>query len=210
MPPSESSLAVFLDLDGTLVRFDRPYAEITAATLETHLGAAPSAWVETYSEAFFAAFEALAPRPYRSGMEAVLDAAGPEADPDAMVETLQAEEHAALVVPPPVPDALSAIGAHAPLGVLTNGVPDWQRAKLDHAGLTQSVDTLVASYDAGAHKPSAAPFRAAERALRADEHLLIGDSDADVEGARAAGWRALRHTDDRPFWTRTHSLLPSA
>ena len=198
MPP----LAVFVDLDGTLVQFDRPYEALTAATLEAHLGTSSSGLVETYSEAFFAAFGALAPRPYRRGMEAVLDAAGTSADPDAMVDTLQAEEHAALTVDPAVPDALATLSANGPLGVLTNGVRDWQRAKLDHVGLAKYVDAVVDSYDAGAHKPALAPFRRAEEMLPADDHLLIGDGDSDVEGARAAGWRAFRHTDADPFWAR--------
>ena len=196
MPP----LAVFLDLDGTLVEFDRPYEAIAAAPLEAHLGTSSPALVETYSEAFFAAFEALAPQPYHRGMEAVLDAAGATADPDAMVDTLRAEEHAALTVDPAVPDALATLGENGLLGVLTNGVYDWQYAKLDHVGLTKYVDAVVASYDAGAHKPAAPPFRRAEAALPADEYLLIGDSDPDVEGARNAGWRAVRHTDADPFW----------
>jgi len=195
-----------VDLDGTLVQFDRPYETIISAALEPHLDAPPSALVDTYSEAFFAAFDALAPRPYRTGMEAVLDAADAAADPDAMVDTLRAEECAALTVDPAVPDALTTLGNEGPLGVLTNGVPDWQRAKLEHAGLAPHVDALVTSYAAGAHKPAPAPFRRAEATLPADEYLLIGDSDADVEGARAAGWRTVRHTDARPFWTR----LPTA
>ncbi|MFB6248054.1 MAG: hypothetical protein ABEL97_05745 [Salinibacter sp.] len=97
------------------------------------------ALVETYREAFFAAFDALAPRPYRRGMEAVLDAADTAADPDAMVDTLRAAEHAALTVDAAVPRALKALAADAPLGVLTNGVPGWQRAKLDHVGLDAGV-----------------------------------------------------------------------
>ena len=202
------ALAVFVDLDGTLVEFDRPYEAITGGALEAHLGTAPPALVDTYREAFFDAFDALAPRPYRTGMEAVLSAAGPgaEADPDAMVESLRAAEHAALTVDPAVPRALKALAADAPLGVLTNGVRDWQRAKLDHVGLTSHFDALVASYDAGAHKPAPAPFRRAEQALPADAHLLIGDSDTDVEGARRAGWRALRHTAARPFWSRPPTI----
>ena len=138
-------------------------------------------------------------------MEAVLDAANAPADPNAMVDTLRTEECAALAVDPAVPDALATLGDESPLGVLTNGVHDWQRAKLGHVGLATYVDTLVASYDAGAHKPAPAPFRRAEDTLTADAHLLIGDSDADVEGAQQAGWHAVRHTDGRPFWTRTPS-----
>jgi putative hydrolase of the HAD superfamily len=135
------ALAVLVDLDGTLVGFDRPYEAITEAAQEAHLGAALPALVDPYREAFFDASDALAPRPYRTGMEAVLSAAGSgaEADPDAMVESLRAAEHDALTVDPAVPRALSALAADAPLGVLTNGVRAWQRAKLDHVGLNAGV-----------------------------------------------------------------------
>jgi len=206
-----SSLAVFVDLDGTLVHLDRPYADITAATLTTHLGASSPALVETYREAFFAAFEALAPHPFRTGMEAVLNAAGPdvEATPEVMMATQHTEECAALTVDEAVPEALSALGTAGPLGVLTNGVPDWQRGKLDHVGLTPYVDAVVTSYEAGAHKPAPAPFQWAERSLRADEYLLIGDSDTDVEGAREAGWRWIRHEEPpagTPFWNQIAPL----
>lgn len=196
------SLAVFLDLDGTLVQYDRPYEAITAATLEAHLGESSPALVELYSEAFFDAFEALAPHPYRRGMKAVLDATGASADPQTMVDTLREKEHAILTVDPAVPDALETLGANGPLGVLTNGVHDWQRDKLNHVGLSDYIDAVVASYDAGAHKPAPAPFHRAEATLPANEYLMIGDNDNDIGGARATGWRSLRHTRARPFWTR--------
>jgi HAD superfamily hydrolase (TIGR01549 family) len=52
--------------------------------------------------------------------------------------------------------------------------------------------TVVTSYDVGAHKPDPEPFEAARRALGTAECVMVGDSDDDVEGARAAGMAALR------------------
>jgi putative hydrolase of the HAD superfamily len=83
-------------------------------------------------------------------------------------------------------------GSHR-LGVLTNGVPAWQRAKLDASGLAEHFDAVVVSYEAGAHKPAAAPYRLAEERLPADAYAMVGDSDDDVEGAAAAGWSARRY-----------------
>jgi len=75
------------------------------------------------------------------------------------------------------------------------------------AHLGTSSPALVASYDAGAHKPAPAPFRRAEAALPANEYLLIGDGNPDVEGARDAGWRAVRHPDADPFWARPRQVV---
>lgn len=65
---------------------------------------------------------------------------------------------------------------------------------LDESGLRPLFDAVVISSEVGIEKPDAGIFRAAERALGAApaECLHIGDSRKhDIEGARAAGWRAL-------------------
>lgn len=69
-------------------------------------------------------------------------------------------------------------------------LPDW----LGPTGLLELVDGVVTSADVGTAKPSPEVFtRALELAgVRADEALHVGDSlDNDIEGARAAGVRAV-------------------
>lgn len=69
-------------------------------------------------------------------------------------------------------------------------LPDW----LGPAGLLELVDGIVTSADARAAKPDAALFRRALEVAgaRGDEAMHVGDSvENDVEGARAAGIRAL-------------------
>lgn len=203
--------AIFFDLDGTLARLEGSHDELAAATMETHLDDASAAVVDAYQEAFLAAFRDLEPAPYRAGMAAAADAAG-VADPDldAMVATQREAEFDALAVDPAVPDSLARLDEDAALGVLTNGVDDWQRAKLAHVGLADQFDAVVTSYEAGAHKPAAEIFALAEERLPADEYAMVGDSDADVEGARAAGWVPIRYEDDDagpPFWETVGALL---
>lgn len=202
--------AICFDLDGTLVQLDRPYSAVTAAALTEHLGDSSSELVETYREAFFEAFRSLDPDPFHAGMEAVLAAADGDADPEAMVATQQAQEFEALTVDPALPDSLDSLGEDAALGVVTNGVDDWQRAKLAHVGLADHFDAVVTSYEAGAHKPDAAIFDLAEERLPADDHAMVGDSDEDVEGARAAGWVPVRYEEreDGPaFWETVGALV---
>jgi len=95
---------------------------------------------------------------------------------------------------PDVPLALRALRSHGVrLVVVSNwdcSLPQW----LERAGLAELVDGIVPSAVVGSAKPSPRIFRAAlEVAGAAPEQALhVGDSMAsDVEGARAAGVRAV-------------------
>jgi putative hydrolase of the HAD superfamily len=181
--------AVCFDLDGTLLSFERPYRDLLADAFERVAGECRDRWLDRYDEAFYDAFGRCEPDPVRRGFEAV-DA---DLDTAALVEALLDREIAACRPAPDLEAALDRLAGEYRLGVLTNGVPDWQRRKLRAHGLENRFDAVVASYEAGAHKPEPAPFRLAERRLPADGYLMVGDSDADVEGARAAGWTAHRY-----------------
>lgn len=81
-----------------------------------------------------------------------------------------------------------------PLGVVTNGDGDQQRAKLAAIGLGDVFDTVIASGEAGCAKPDPRIFHLAAAGLRLEpgQCLFIGDRwDVDVLGALAAGMRAL-------------------
>ncbi|WP_152186260.1 HAD family hydrolase [Segeticoccus rhizosphaerae] len=84
------------------------------------------------------------------------------------------------------------------LGVVTNGPADLQRAKLEHLRLTEHVDRVVISGEAGVAKPDPAIFALAIERLGGPggARWMIGDNPvADIGGARAAGIRSvwLRH-----------------
>jgi putative hydrolase of the HAD superfamily len=186
--------AIYFDLDGTLVH-TRPSIEAALAdAFQRVAGESPDEWLETYSEGFVEQFRACRPAPYRGGVEHL------RAETDfgyGVEETVGALLDAEVAATAPTPDAASTLERlgdddHA-VGVLTNGVPEWQRAKLAAAGLTEHVDAVVTAYEAGAHKPDPAPFALAERRLPADAYALVGDSDADVDGAADAGWARARY-----------------
>lgn len=89
---------------------------------------------------------------------------------------------------------MAAIKRRASLGIVSNNLLDEQQDKLRACGIDELVDVLVVSEEAGVSKPDPAIFRVALDRLRvrADETVMIGDSwAADVEGARAAGIRAI-------------------
>ena len=196
-----TDVAVWFDLDGTLLRFDRPYEAVLREAFGRRFEeAALDRAVGAYD--FLDRFGALEADPYRAAMTAAAEAAGDgaagnaetDADPSALVDALREVEYGAMRIPEGTRGTLSAIDA--PVGVLTNGLPAWQRGKLAHHGLDATFDAVVTSYEAGAHKPDPAPFDLARERLAADRHLMVGDDpEADVEGARNAGFEALHAPD---------------
>jgi putative hydrolase of the HAD superfamily len=195
---------VCFDLDGTLVRFDREYGRILTEAFDQHLADADDAAVDAYDEAFFAAFEALEADPYHSGVAAVAETLpdrGETAnlDHDELVATIREAEYAASSVPAAARDCLGELAAdpHTTLAVVTDGVGDWQRGKLDHHGLEEYFEAVVVSYDVGGHKTSGDPYDAVRDRFDADEYVMVGDDyEADVEGARSAGFVPIHYEDD--------------
>jgi putative hydrolase of the HAD superfamily len=81
------------------------------------------------------------------------------------------------------------------VGILTNGLPDTQRAKVRALGLRSLVDAIVyADEHADGGKPHVACFAAVLSALRVSpaDAVFVGDHlENDIEGARAAGMRTI-------------------
>lgn len=176
--------AIFFDLDGTLLQYEDSYDAILRSTFESTLGAAREEWIDAYNETFFEYFRACEPEPtMRAAVE--IDSCS---DPEALAETLLRREIDATRPPENARLDLDRLAETHRLGVLTNGLLAWQRAKLEAHDLAPYFDAIVASYEAGEHKPAVAPFRLAERRLAAPRYAMVGDSEADVDGARAAGW----------------------
>ncbi|MEZ3115802.1 HAD family hydrolase [Halobaculum sp. MBLA0147] len=186
--------AIWFDLDGTLLDFDS-YGVVLERACETVGldGEERTTFVQAYDEQFMTLLEELADEPYRQAARAGIDAAEAGADPAAFVDALHEAECAETHVPRATVETLAGLQASddVGVGVLTNGVTTWQRSKLAHHELDEYVDAVVVSEEAGAHKPRTAPFDlAAERLPAADRWMVGDDRDADVAGARTAGWHA--------------------
>ncbi|NBC17080.1 MAG: HAD-IA family hydrolase [Bacteroidetes bacterium] len=102
--------------------------------------------------------------------------------------------------------AFHAAADHHPVGILTNGFAEVQRAKFERfPELRERARAVIISEDVGVMKPHPRLFaHAADRADAQPEQILyVGDSyTSDVLGARQAGWqvawyRANGHTDDQ-------------
>jgi putative hydrolase of the HAD superfamily len=116
-----------------------------------------------------------------------LDALEADVDPEEFarpyVEALEFE---------PMPGAVQAVSELERLGLGLAVVSNWDVALhgyLEQLGLAGRFEAVVTSAEAGAPKPDPRIFELALERLRvpAERALHVGDSEADEEGARAAG-----------------------
>lgn len=91
--------------------------------------------------------------------------------------------------------ALRALGARGLKLAVVSNWDDRLRPLLERLGLRRHFDVIVVSGEVGVHKPEPGIFAHAARQLGVpcETILHVGDSESeDVQGARAAGWRAVR------------------
>jgi putative hydrolase of the HAD superfamily len=210
--------AVSLDAAGTLFEVAEPVGETYARVARRHGMRADPAVVE---RAFRAAFAAAPPLAFPGASPTRLDAherawwytivrqslgvRTADAAFDACAEALYAHYAAADAwrVFPEVPPTLAALRARGMRLVVVSNFDARLPPLLDALGLAAAFDHVAYSSRAGAAKPDPSIFHAALQAVgvTAADALHAGDAVVDdVEGARAAGVRALlldRH-DRRP------------
>lgn len=188
---------VLLDLDHTL--FDSDASERLAfhAALTSVGLAEPERFLDPYiaiNTALWAAVErgertALEVRVAR--FEELVATCGLDADPhrlaDAFVDGLGA--HGDLY--PGAAEALDALAGEATLALVTNGLREVQRARLERLAIVDRFAAVVISGEAGVAKPSAAFFDLTfEQLGRPDRAtaLMVGDSlSADIAGGAGYG-----------------------
>jgi pyrophosphatase PpaX len=89
-----------------------------------------------------------------------------------------------------IPETLAGLRARGHrVAVVTSKLGRGAREELQRTGLAEHVEFLVGSEDVTRPKPDAEPLRRAMTALDATpaETLMVGDTRADILGARAAG-----------------------
>jgi HAD superfamily hydrolase (TIGR01549 family) len=126
-------------------------------------------------------------------------------DLDAMAETERylREYSSQDLLLPGARAALDWVFPRVPMGMVTNGFPDMQRAKLRSCRLDRYFSAVIISDEIGFGKPHPGIFQAAIEAMGvpAGDMVYIGDNwQADIEGAAASGlgaaiWIGL---EDRP------------
>jgi len=194
---SDTVAAVLFDLDDTLCRYERSPGELLAVAAE-RVGIEQPFPVGAYYrrfEEFAEDSEDMAELRERCFATLVAERGGDPADGRALARTYTDERDPTAVEPlPSAPEAVRRLGERYRLGLVTNGLRDAQRAKLEAIGLDDAFGaTVYAGEPAHAAKPDPAPFHAATEALGVapEEAVHVGDSRPDVAGAAAAGLQSV-------------------
>ena len=94
--------------------------------------------------------------------------------------------------------------AACPIGIVTNGPTEVQRAKLELLGIDRLVDFVLVSEEFGVAKPDPEIFREALRiaGVAPEEAIFVGDSiEFDMAGAWAAGIPTVWVNRQHRAWT---------
>jgi len=189
--------AVTLDLDDTLVEYERPSSEVLAVAFE-------HADVEELFTAsdYFARFDdfiepGITVERLRSNcFAAIAEARGhdPELGRAVADEFALERDQSRVRFLPGARAALDALAAAHRLAIVTNGAPEMQRQKLAAVGLDEWVDEVVyAGYDLPAKPRPEAFHHVLDRlGVTPERAAHVGNSlDSDVRGAKAAGLTAV-------------------
>ena len=137
-------------------------------------------------------FYGLGGRPTRDILATLAREAGIELDLDHGVKQKEAAFLAQLdrvEAIDPVIDVVRRSRGRVPMAVVTGGHRAVCTRILEHVGIADAFDTLVASEDTSRHKPEPEPFLEAARRLgaRPQRCVVWEDSDLGIEAARRAG-----------------------
>jgi len=196
--------AVLFDLDDTLCTYRRGGAELLAVAFD-RVGVDPFFTVEEYHDRypeFVDETEGI--RDLRRACFASLAGdAGRDPEVGRAVARAFAEErdHSNVRPLPGAEEAVERLAEDHRVGMVTNGSPEMQRAKLSALPFAEAFETVVyAGYDVPA-KPDPDPFHhaLADLSVAPDRAVHVGNSlTSDVAGAHAAGVESAWLAADRP------------
>lgn len=211
---------VLLDLDHTLLDSDaselaafdqtlrRAGAEDSAAFLESYRAINASLWTAVERGE-------LSPNEVRVlRFERLVDESGLAADPHRMADDFVHGLGANGRLYPGARDLLDRLAGIATMALVTNGIGEVQRARIERLELEPYFTTVVISGEAGVAKPDPAIFDLVFRHLGGGDRssaVMVGDSlSSDIQGGANAGvdtcWYNRHATPGDPPATVTHEV----
>lgn len=184
---------VYFNLDGTLTEHDYDYPAIYQAATEA-AGLELDDAYEEYTNTFFNYFQNGWAYPRRQAMLDIMRerAIADTGKTDAFAEAWEEEEAEATTFRDGATELVQALGERHTVGIVTNGTGGLQRAKLEQAGLTAHLDSIVVSSEIGVPKPNKDFFAAAEAAVEADTYIVVSDDlKRDILPAKRAGFQTV-------------------
>ena len=185
---------VYFDLDGTLIDYTTPFADIFGQTLPVD---ASEEMTDTYFAEVLSGITQVEENPYRRAFEIVRREYDLDVNPETVAETYIEKEAAATHTLPSVKQLVERVATQHQTGILTNGDGRMQRQKLENHGLAELVDTVIVSNEVGSRKPDQDIFEEAKKRLPAETFVYVGDTfEEDIVPAIEAGFRTVYVGED--------------
>jgi 2-haloacid dehalogenase len=191
--------ALLFDLDHTLLDSDASETQAFEHALASAGIAEPARYLPAYVEINRALWarvergELLATQVRTLRFAQLTATAGLDASPDLLADAFAAGLGAYGELYPGTREVLDALVAEpaVPLALVTNGLSEVQRARIERLALARYFQVIVISSELGVAKPAPAIFEAALAGLGAPARsaaLMIGDSlSSDMQGGRNTG-----------------------
>ncbi|MBN2309440.1 MAG: HAD family hydrolase [Candidatus Hydrogenedentes bacterium] len=198
--------AVFFDLDETLIKTTKSFEQLSLETFDafaSHL--APTTRTQYWElfwhkalDTWFMMIDGALPAEHAriyAHINTLRALNGDERLAAPMLEYAENLLVASTVLLEDTLPVLTRLRAHRiPLGIITNGFTQPQRAKLARHGLEPLVDFIVVSGEVGVHKPNPGIFEHALALAHAapERAIYVGDQpEVDIAGAQRAGLQAV-------------------
>ncbi len=188
---------LLFDFDHTLFDSDASEASAFAETLTSCGVADPAAHFNTYraiNRTLWSAVERGTMDPedvHTTRFERLASAIGLDVAPARMAKTYGRAMGTHGDLYPGAREALETLRRHASLAMITNGISEIQRTRIERLGIADLFETIVVSSEVGASKPNATIFDITFEQLGNPQKrtaVIIGDSlSSDIRGGRDYG-----------------------
>jgi putative hydrolase of the HAD superfamily len=181
--------SIYFDLDGTLITYSKGFKQL----FELGLGFEVSKEVHNlWTEELLANIDEMVERPYLEAMKALEHEFDLGLDPEEATERYIEAELECTEVHEELLGVLKKLSENHKIGILTNGVDEVQRRKVEKHGIDKHVDEVIISNPEGVRKPDSEIFKLAKKRLKADKYIYIGDTfDEDIVPARENGFKTI-------------------
>ncbi|WP_231186522.1 HAD family hydrolase [Haladaptatus sp. DYF46] len=174
----ERNVAVYFDIDGTLLEKRRDEDEIVETATAFDIDISDEA-VHDFDGLVEQYFRRNISDGYREAVETFTDHLGIDVDTDAFTRDLERRKVENTRLVDGAEDVLNAFADVAVVGIITNGAGDVQREKLARHGIADYFEHVLVSGELDTMKPKDEMFTRAKREQSADEYVYVADRLGD-------------------------------
>ncbi len=182
---------VYFNLDLTLTRMDTDFQQLVVLTLRRMDAPEDEIEPDLYQELFFERFNQLEENPRQKAFREYFAAKEIDRDPRQAAEIYCELELQATKAQTGLQDLLRKISQSTPVGIITAGTVELQRAKIEKLGVEDVVDQALITYG---QQMSKAEILQNIGDKRQESPIYISGSESDIEKASGAGWKTLQKT----------------